>query len=132
MRRAALLALLALPVAACGYTGGGMDNSGGALSMTTVEEITVAGEYQAVASCAFARFYKWAGAGLNKIDLPPQKSSQILQESGGVRYWQVDFREGGKGQTHAKIAAVQTMWGPSRAGSEAVMPDIKACSNPIR
>ena len=132
MRRAALAALLALCTGACGYTGGGMDNSGGALSMTTVEEITVAGDYQAVASCAFARFYKWAGAGLNKIDLPPQKSSQISQESGGVRYWQVDLRETSKGQTHAKLAVVQTMWGPSRAGAEAVISDIKACSSPIR
>jgi hypothetical protein len=132
MVRAALGALFALGAAACGYTGSASDNSGVLLSQTTVEEITVRGDYQTIAGCAYAAFGTWAGAGLRKADLPAQKTSQVFLESSTARLWQVDFSETSKGQTKAKLAVAQTVWGPLRKGNERIIPDVKACETPTR
>lgn len=96
------------------------------LSQVPTESITVAGNYQRIASCSYQRLDKVAGTGIKKIDLPAEQTSRLALESGGVRYWELVFSAIDAGHTRVQFTRVQTIWGP--LGSREVMPEVKACT----
>jgi len=64
------------------------------LSQVPVENITLAGQYTAIANCAYQRLDKASGNGIKKIDLANE--TRLALESGGVRYWELTFTPAGK------------------------------------
>lgn len=112
-----------LPLIATLALAGCMQTDAGALDQVPVDSATLAGNYAAVANCAYPRLDKAAGTGIKKVDLNGE--TRLALESGGVRYWELTFTPAGSGRTAVAFTQANTMWGP--LGAKDVMPIVRAC-----
>lgn len=109
---------------AVGLALGGCAGDRDLLSQVPQSQGVVRADYQTLASCVAS---KTDDPGMTKIDLPPQKTSKLSMNSGGVRYWEATFR--GIGQnTEWSVTSTNSMWGPLEHGQTRVVEAIKACT----
>jgi hypothetical protein len=82
-------------------------------------------DYQTLASCVATRLDQ---PGLIKNDFPPDRRSRLSVDSGGVRYFEINFRGAGPNSTEWSVSVVNTLWGAFPGLSDKASVAIGACS----
>jgi hypothetical protein len=91
-----------------------------------MQSTTLVIDYRRLSTCTYLSLDKTAGAGIKKVDLPEVQTVRLALESGGVRHWELVFKDAGGGRTHVALSRAQTMWGP--IGADDIMPELRACA----
>jgi len=88
---------------------------------------TAAVDYQALAACVAARLDQ---PGLIKSDFPTQRRIRLSVDSGGVRYFEIEFRGTAPKSTDWSVSVVNTIWGAFPGLAEKATTAINVCATP--
>jgi hypothetical protein len=65
--------------------------------------------------------------GFQKADLPEVKTINLSLFSGGVKYWDINFKRSSATETLVQMTTASTLWGPF-PGTDRVMAEIEKCA----